>query len=117
MAYVITNKCLDEQYGQCVDVCPVDCIHPGLYKNKRFMVIDPTRCINCDACLSVCPIGAIVASEKEDPKYAKINKKLAHTFKNHGPITPKHPNTKPNRPENKLIYKKNPPNNPIKDHK
>ena len=88
MAYVITNKCIDEQYGQCVDVCPVDCIHPGIHENKRFMVIDPKRCIDCDACLSACPIGAIVATEEEDTEYAEINAKLTPMFKNHGPINP-----------------------------
>ena len=106
MAYVITNKCLDEQYAQCVDVCPVDCIYPGLHEKKRFMVIDPTRCINCDACLLTCPIGAIVNSEEKDSEYAEINKRLAKKFRGNPDVIPKNPKDKPNRKDNTLIYEK-----------
>ena len=104
MAYVITKKCLDEQYGQCVDVCPVDCIHPGTLHKKPFMVIDPATCINCDACLQVCPIGAIVNSESKDKESAKINKVLAPHFRGNPDIVRRRPKSKPKRKENKLIY-------------
>jgi len=89
MSYVITKKCLNEQYAQCVDVCPVDCIYPGDYQNKPFMVIDPDICINCDACLDVCPIEAIVASEEEDEEAAALNKKLAPLFKGNPAVQPR----------------------------
>lgn len=104
MAYVITNKCLGEQYAQCVDVCPADCIYPGYHKKKRFMVIDPKRCIDCDACLAVCPVGAIAASEKDDPEYAKINAILAKTFKGNPSVFPRKHNSPPKRSTNSLIY-------------
>ena len=38
MAYVIVEKCLGERYATCVEVCPVDCIHPGDYQDQEFMV-------------------------------------------------------------------------------
>ena len=46
MSYVITEKCLGERYATRVEVCPVDCIHPGEYEHdgdygNEFMVIDP----------------------------------------------------------------------------
>ena len=28
MAYVITEPCIGEKDNSCVEVCPVDCIHP-----------------------------------------------------------------------------------------
>ena len=28
MAYVITEPCIGTKDAACVDVCPVDCIHP-----------------------------------------------------------------------------------------
>jgi NAD-dependent dihydropyrimidine dehydrogenase PreA subunit len=29
MTYVITAPCIGVKDGSCVDVCPVDCIHPA----------------------------------------------------------------------------------------
>ena len=29
MTYVITQPCVGVKDGSCVDVCPVDCIHPA----------------------------------------------------------------------------------------
>jgi len=26
MAFVITSPCIGEKYGECAEVCPVDCI-------------------------------------------------------------------------------------------
>ncbi len=103
MSYVITGKCLGEQYGVCVDVCPVDCIHPGDYKNEKFMVIDPEVCITCGACLPVCPIGAILESEDQDPEYAEINKELTPQFKDNPRVEPRPSNDPPRKPDNKLV--------------
>lgn len=102
MAYVITEKCLGEQYADCVEVCPVDCIYPGNYKGEVFMVIDPDVCIDCDACVPACPIDAIVASVDKDPDYAKINAELAPSFKSNPKVTPRPPGDAPRKPGNKL---------------
>ena len=95
MAYVITQLCLGEQYAHCIDVCPVNCIYPGKYKQQPFMVIDPDICISCDACLSVCPVGAIVNSETLHPKDAKLNKTLSKTFRHNPSVTPRPDNDPP----------------------
>ena len=104
MSYVIGDKCLGEQYAQCVQVCPESCIYPGTYKKKRFMVIDPKYCINCDACLLVCPIGAIVDSEEQDPEYAAINQRLSKEFRRNPDVVPRPPQDPPARSSNRLIY-------------
>ncbi len=104
MAYVITKKCLNEQYAQCVDVCPVDCIYPGNYEKKPFMVIDPKRCINCDACLVMCPINAIVSSEDQDPEATKLNKELAPKFYGNPSIIPRSPKSPPREQGNSLTF-------------
>ena len=107
MPYVITEKCLGEQYADCVDVCPVECIHPVEHKGQAFMVIDPDVCIDCGVCLPECPIGAIVASVEEDKEYAEVNKELTPASKEyearHGKVAPRPPNDPPRRPENKLV--------------
>ena len=103
MSYVINAKCLGEQYAQCVEVCPVDCIYPGEHKGEKFMVIDPEICITCGACLPVCPIAAIVESEDFDPEFAKINKELTPVFKGNPKVTPRPSNDAPKKPGNKLV--------------
>lgn len=55
MAYVITSPCEGEMSGDCVEVCPVDCIKKG----KNMFFIDPEICIDCGACGEVCPVNAI----------------------------------------------------------
>lgn len=107
MSFVITGKCLGERYAECVDVCPVDCIHPIDHEGKPFMIIDPDVCIDCGVCLPECPIGAIVASVDEAPEDAKLNAALAPAAlafeKAHGKAAPRPPNDPPRRPENKLV--------------
>ena len=107
MSHVIQEPCLGEQYAACVDVCPVECIHPVMHEGKPFMIIDPDVCIDCGVCLPECPIGAIVGSVEEDLAYAAINKELnpaAMAYeKANGKVTPRAPNDPPRRPENKLV--------------
>ncbi|WP_087973248.1 indolepyruvate ferredoxin oxidoreductase subunit alpha [Oceanobacillus rekensis] len=56
MAFVITSPCMGEKAGECVSICPVDCIEEG--PNQFF--IDPNICIDCGACVATCPVDAIV---------------------------------------------------------
>ena len=56
MAFVILDPCRGEKAGECVKVCPVDCIEEGIYQ----YYIDPDICIDCDACVPVWPVDAIV---------------------------------------------------------
>ena len=102
MAYVINDKCQNEQYAQCVEVCPVDCIYPGELDRKPYMVIDPQVCIDCGACLPICRIGAILEKESEDPEATKLNSELAPKFKHNDPVIPRAANAPPNRKDNKL---------------
>lgn len=70
MTYVITQKCIDELDGSCVDMCPVDCIYEGL--TKRY--INPAECIDCGNCLPECPVDAIIApADGPDPVWKRDN--------------------------------------------
>jgi len=63
MAYIIAEPCINTKDTACVDVCPVDCIHPrkdeGNFAEKEQLYIDPVECIDCGACVPVCPVSAI----------------------------------------------------------
>ena len=75
MAYVITSPCIDEKAADCVDVCPVDCIHEG----EDMYYIDPDVCIDCGACEAACPVAAIYHEDEvpdEEKSFIEKNKKF-----------------------------------------
>ena len=59
MAYIITEPCIGTKDTSCADVCPVDCIHPAAgeegHDEATMLYIDPSECIDCDACVEACP--------------------------------------------------------------
>jgi ferredoxin len=55
MVVVVTDKCQDCRHTECVTVCPVSCFHG----DDRMLYIDPESCIQCQACIPVCPVQAI----------------------------------------------------------
>jgi NAD-dependent dihydropyrimidine dehydrogenase PreA subunit len=61
MAYVITDSCTKDEL--CVEACPVDCIHPKKdeagFDEVKHLSIDPEGCIDCGACVPVCPTNSI----------------------------------------------------------
>jgi NAD-dependent dihydropyrimidine dehydrogenase PreA subunit len=63
MAYVIAEPCVSTKDTACVDVCPCDCIHPrkdeGEFSTAPQLYINPDECIDCGACIPVCPVSAI----------------------------------------------------------
>ncbi|MGE5323270.1 MAG: ferredoxin family protein [Actinomycetota bacterium] len=78
MPYIIAEPC--QKNSNCVDVCPVDCIHPrrdeAQFGSAEQAYIDPAACINCGLCVPVCPVSAIfVVSDLPQAwkKYADIN--------------------------------------------
>jgi NAD-dependent dihydropyrimidine dehydrogenase PreA subunit len=80
MAYIIAEPCEGEKSGECVTVCPVDCIHPREdeegFASVNMLFIDPETCINCGACAAVCPVEAIYPEEdlpEKWHKYIQIN--------------------------------------------
>ena len=80
MTYVIVQPCVGVKDGSCVDVCPVDCIHPaegeGDYENVDMLYINPEECIDCGACEPACPVTAIFeesAVPEQWKEYIQIN--------------------------------------------
>jgi len=80
MAYIITEPCIGTKDSSCVDVCPVDCIHPrkdeGDFEAETMLFIHPDECIDCGACVPACPVEAIFALDEVPEKwknYIEIN--------------------------------------------
>jgi ferredoxin len=70
MTYIVGEPCHQCKYGDCVDVCPVDCFYQG----EDGLYINPDECIDCDACKPECPVDAIFP-EEEGPSYDESNNK------------------------------------------
>lgn len=72
MAYVIGTACVDIMDRSCMDECPVDCIYEG----GRKLYIHPVECIDCGACLEVCPEQAILPDRTADPNFRADNRRF-----------------------------------------
>src|ERR1039458_1094676 len=74
MAYVITDTCTKDEL--CVQACPVDCIHPkqdeaGFAETPQ-LYVKPDDCIDCGACIPVCPTNSIFVLEELPEEYARF---------------------------------------------
>ncbi|HJN38123.1 MAG TPA: ferredoxin FdxA [Gammaproteobacteria bacterium] len=79
MTYVVTERCIRCKYTDCVEVCPVDCFHEG----PNMLVIDPEECIDCNLCVSECPVDAIYAEDdlpEKQQEFTEINAKLSQKW-------------------------------------
>ena len=76
MPFIITDPCIDTKDTACVDVCPVDCIHPRKdepeFEQVRTLYIHPEECIDCGACVPACPTAAIYDSPDSTPASQKV---------------------------------------------
>jgi ferredoxin len=80
MAHIIAEPCIGTKDSACVEVCPVDCIHPGKNESDHAaatqLFIDPDTCIDCGLCVDECPVHAIYPQEDlpaEWQNYIQIN--------------------------------------------
>jgi ferredoxin len=80
MTYVIAEPCIGTKDTACVDVCPVDCIHPRKdedgFAEDTMLYIDPEVCIDCGACEPACPVQAIFPQDlvpEQWKHYTEIN--------------------------------------------
>lgn len=77
MTYVVTDNCIACKYGDCIEVCPVDCFYEG----ENMVVINPAECIDCGVCVSECPANAIQADTVEgSEKWVEHNQKYAQLW-------------------------------------
>ena len=73
MPFIITDPCIGTKDASCVDVCPVDCIHPRKdepeFERMTMLYIHPEECIDCGACVPACPVTAIYDSAELTPSH------------------------------------------------
>ena len=86
MPHFIGEPCIGQCEAECIEVCPVDCIHPTKDQwdedfkaslSTKQLYINPEECIDCSACIPVCPVIAIFNTEDDYPvnmeKYINLN--------------------------------------------
>jgi ferredoxin len=79
MPVVVTDNCLLCRFTECVTVCPVACFHG----DETMLYIDGDTCIECAACIPVCPVNAIYDSidlPDDKKKWQAINAERAPTL-------------------------------------
>ena len=73
MPFIITDPCIETKDTACVDVCPVDCIHPRMdeaeFATMTMLYIHPEECIDCGACVPASPVAAIYESIDATPSH------------------------------------------------
>lgn len=55
MPHIVTDKCQQCRFTDCVTSCPVACFHG----DATMLYIDNQQCVDCGACVQVCPVHAI----------------------------------------------------------
>jgi ferredoxin len=59
----------------------VDCIHPKSdeedFDSQEMLYIEPDECIDCGACVPVCPVSAIFALEDLPEKWNEFTERNA----------------------------------------
>jgi len=84
VAYIICEPCVGTKDTACVDVCPVDCIHPRKdepqFQSAEMLYIHPDECIDCGACVPACPVDAIFALDETPDKWSQFIPKNAEFY-------------------------------------
>ena len=82
--YVIAEPCSSRKDTNCLDVCPVDAIHPNRnspdFATADKLRIDAQTCIGCGSCFRVCSAKAIFSREELPTPFAIFAQENAAYF-------------------------------------
>lgn len=79
MPFVVTDNCTGCRFTDCVEVCPVSCFHG----DDDRVYIDPVACIDCAACVPLCPVQAIYEDldlPEDKEHWTEVNAEKAPTL-------------------------------------
>jgi len=79
MPHIVNDSCCQCRFTDCVEHCPVQCFHA----DEERTYIDPDVCIDCGACIPVCPVQAIsevVDFSDDEQHWLAINKERSHAL-------------------------------------
>lgn len=79
MPHVVAEPCVACRYTECASVCPVDCFYEG----ANMLAIRPEECIDCGACVPMCPVNAIYPEDELPEKWAEykaLNAELSQVW-------------------------------------
>ena len=92
MPFIITDPCIGTKDTACVDVCPVDCIHPRKdepeFEQASMLYIHPDECIDCGACEPVCPVKAIFTDDETPEQWKNFIDLNKQFFKDNPGVKP-----------------------------
>jgi ferredoxin len=79
MTFVVTEQCIRCKFMDCIKACPVDCFYEG----DNFLVINPDECIDCNVCVTECPVNAIY-QDRDVPaaqwEFIEINRRFSQIW-------------------------------------
>lgn len=85
MPHYITQACIGVKDASCVEVCPVDCIHPRQdepgFATEEMLYIDPQTCIDCGLCVDECPVDAIFNDDTLPDEFEPFIKRNAAYYR------------------------------------
>ena len=81
MTHIVTEPYIGTKDKACVGVCPVDCF----YDAGDQLVINPDECIDCGACIDVCPVVAIFPEDQVPEKWTSFISKNTDAFTSDSP--------------------------------
>ena len=64
MTHVVMENCGLCRFTECVTACPVSCFHGDADR----LYVDPSVCIDCGACIPICPVQAIAEHIEVPPE-------------------------------------------------
>jgi NAD-dependent dihydropyrimidine dehydrogenase PreA subunit len=74
MAFTIVSD-VCEGVGDCLPICPVECIDWAVGKTNakgtKYAFINAPECIDCNSCISACPIEGAILDEWK-PELQKV---------------------------------------------